>query len=90
MKYQTLQIIASGLGKLAWVVGAAGVAVSILIGIAAATTMARIGILLGGLATTAVFTLMLLASSRLIYLMLDVQKSLDEIAISLKKQAENK
>jgi hypothetical protein len=80
MKHQALRIIASILGKTAWLVAAAGVIISIIIGIAAATVATKIGILLGGLVLTAVNTLILLAVSKLIYLFIGIDEALERIA----------
>ena len=80
MKYQSLPIIASSLSVLTWVVIVVGVISSILLGIRAATLLASITFLLGGLLATAISALMLLATSRLIYLFLDMEEHLSEIA----------
>ena len=80
MKHQTLRIIASLLGKLAWLVAAAGIIISIIIGVAAATVATKIGILLGGFVLTAANALMLLAASKLIYLFIGIDESLERIA----------
>jgi hypothetical protein len=80
MKHQALRIIASILDKTAWLVAAAGVIISIIIGIAAATVATKIGILLGGLVLTAVNTLVLLAVSKLIYLFIGIDEALERIA----------
>jgi hypothetical protein len=61
-------------------VAAAGVIISIIIGIAAATVATKIGILLGGLVLTAVNTLILLAVSKLIYLFIGIDEALERIA----------
>jgi hypothetical protein len=86
MKHQTLRIIASLLGKTAWLVAAAGVIISIIIGVAAATVATKIGILLGGFVLTAVNTLMLLAASKLIYLLVGIDESLERIAALKEKE----
>jgi hypothetical protein len=86
MKHQTLRIIASLLGKLAWLVAAAGIIISIIIGVAAATVATKIGILLGGLVLTAVNSLMLLAASRLVYLFIGIDESLKQIAALKEKE----
>jgi hypothetical protein len=86
MKHQTLRIIASLLGKLAWLVAAAGIIISIIIGVAAATVATKIGVLLGGLVLTAVNSLMLLAASRLVYLFIGIDESLKQIAALKEKE----
>ena len=86
MKHQTLRIIASLLGKLAWLVAAAGIIISIIIGVAAATVATKIGILLGGFVLTAVNSLMLLAASKLIYLFIGIDESLERIAALKEKE----
>ncbi len=86
MKHQTLRIIASLLGKLAWLVAVAGIIISIIIGVAAATVATKIGILLGGLVLTAVNTLMLLAASKLVYLFIGIDESLERIAALKEKE----
>jgi hypothetical protein len=86
MKHQTLRIIASLLDKLAWLVAAAGIIISIIIGIAAATVATKVGILLGGLVLTAVNALMLLAVSKLVYLFISIDESLERIAFLKEKE----
>ena len=86
MKHQTLRIIASLLGKLAWLVAAAGIIISIIIGVAAATVATKIGILLGGFVLTAANALMLLAASKLIYLFIGIDESLERIAALKEKE----
>jgi len=86
MKHQTLRIIASLLGKLAWLVAAAGIIISIIIGVAAATVATKIGILLGGLVLTAVNSLILLAASRLVYLFISIDESLKQITALKEKE----
>ena len=86
MKHHTLRIIASLLGKLAWLVAAAGIIISIIIGIAAATVATKIGILLGGLVLTAVNALMLVAASKLVYLFIGIDESLERIAALKEKE----
>ena len=87
MKYQTLLIIASCTKILAWVAAAIGVFSSIRIGIIATTPLASISFLLGGLLVTAIFTLMLLATSKFIHLFVDIQQNLTEIASLLEKES---
>ena len=86
MKYQTLRITASCLRILTWVVVAIGVISSILLGIRAATLQASISFLLGGFVFTAICALILLTSSKLIYLFIDIEEDLSEIAKSGKKE----
>ncbi len=86
MKYQALRIIASSITVLVWVVVAAGVAASIMVGIGAATAVAKIAFLLGGLVLTAIGALVLLVASRLIYLFIDIEEDLREIADIVKEK----
>ena len=79
MKYQSLPIIASSLSVLTWVVVVVGVVSSILLGIRAATLLASITFLLGGLLVTAISALMLLVTAKLIYLLLDIEEHLKEM-----------
>ena len=85
MKYRTLHWVAAILGVMVWVVLGAGVVTSVLIGVAAATVMAKVGILLGGLSFTAVSALMLLASSRILTLFIDIEQDLSDIKKSLQE-----
>jgi hypothetical protein len=64
---------------MAWVVLGVGVVTSVLMGIAASTVMSKLGILLGGLAFTAVSTLMLIAASNILYLFIDIEQDLSDI-----------
>jgi len=86
MKYQSLILIASCVRVLAWVVVAIGVVSSIWLGILATTLPTSIGFLLGGFLVTAIFTLMLLATSKFIHLFVDMQKDLSEIAGTTKRE----
>ena len=90
MKHQMLRIVAYSLGVLACVVAVVGIAVSILIGIGAGTTLTKVSFLLGGLAVTAVFTLLMVTVSRLIYLFIGVEESLKEIVTLIKNRAADK
>ena len=90
MKYQTLRIIAALLGILAWVVAVVGVITAIIIGVAAATVIAKIWLLLGGFVITAVYALMLLAASRFIYLFIDIEQDLSEIATLIENKQKSK
>jgi hypothetical protein len=67
-------------------VAAAGIIISIIIGVAAATVATKIGVLLGGLVLTAVNSLMLLAASRLVYLFIGIDESLKQIAALKEKE----
>ena len=82
MKHQTLRIDASLLAVIAWVIGATGATVSVLVGIGAATVVAKIGFVLGGFIISALFVIMMLAASRLIYLFIDIEEDLAKIANS--------
>jgi hypothetical protein len=82
MKHQTLRIAASLLAVIAWVIGAAGVVVSVLVGIGAATVLAKIGFVLGGFIISAFSVIMMLALSKLIYLFIDIEEDLARIARS--------
>ena len=86
MKYQSLILIASCVKVLAWVVVAVGVLSSIRLGIIATTLPTSISFLLGGFLVTAICTLMLLAISKFIYLFVDMQKDLSEIAGAIKRE----
>ena len=80
MKHQTLRIASLLLGVLAWVIGAAGAVVSILVGIGAATVVATIGFVLGGFIISAFSVIMMLAISRMIKLLIDIEDDLARIA----------
>ena len=83
-------MVASWFGKLAWVVAAIGVIASIIIGIAAATILAKIGFLLGGLLLTGIYVLILLMASRLLCLFIDIEENLDKIAALMRKELKTK
>jgi hypothetical protein len=85
MKHQTLRIASLLLSVLAWVIGAAGAVVSILVGIGAATVAATIGFVLGGFIISAFSVIMMLAVSKLIYLFIDIEEDLAKIARSVEK-----
>jgi len=85
MKNNSLHFVASGLRKLAWVVLVIGVVSSIIIGIAAATVWAKIGLLLGGMATAAVFFALLMAVASFLTLSIDNNEKLKEIAEKINK-----
>jgi len=80
LKYQTLRVTALSLMILTWVVIVIGIISSILLGIRAATMQASITLLLGGFVLTAICALMLLATSKIIHLFLDMKEDLSEIA----------
>ena len=80
MKHQTLRIASLLLGVLAWVIGAAGALISILVGIGAATVLATIGFVLGGFIISAFSVIMMLAVSRMIKLFIDIEEDLAQIA----------
>jgi hypothetical protein len=83
MKHQTLRIIAYCISVLAWLLVIAGIVFSIIIGMAAATVFTRIAFTLGGLVITAIIAASLLAASKLIYLLIDMEDDLNEIRCSL-------
>ena len=87
MKYQSLLLIASCTKVLAWVAVVIGILSSVRIGIIANTPLASITFLLGGLLLTAIFTLMLLATSKFIHLFVDMQQDLREIAELARKES---
>jgi len=82
MRHQTLRIAASLLAVVAWVVGAAIAVVSVLVGIGAATVVAKIGFVLGGFIISAFSVIMMLAASRLILLFIEIEEHLAKIARS--------
>lgn len=86
MKYQTLRIAASCLGILAWLSAVAGIVITIIIGIGSATVIAKVSFILGGFALTAICVLMLIVASKLIYLFIDMEEDLSEIADILKEK----
>jgi len=86
MKYQSLMLIASCTKVLAWVVVAIGVLSSVRLGIIATTLPTSISFLLGGFLVTAIFTLMLLATSKLIYLFVAIEKDLSEIVGAIMRE----
>ena len=86
MKHQTLRIVAYCLGALTWLVLLVGTAATIIIGMAAATVIARVTFVLGGLVMTAIFAVSLLASSKLIYMFIDMGEELSEIKGILKEK----
>jgi len=86
MKRQTLRIIAYSLGILAWLLLVIGIGFTIIIGMAAATVIARVAFVLGGLVMTAFIAASLLAASRLIYLLIDIEEDLREIVSIVKEK----
>ena len=84
MKHQTLRIVAYSLGVLAWLLIIVGIVFTIIIGIAAATVIARVAFVLGGLVLTAVSAAGLLAASKMIYLLTDMGDDLKEMKAILK------
>ncbi len=86
MKHQTLRIIAYCLGVLAWLVLLVGVIISIIIGIGSAVLIAKVGFTLGGLVLTAIYMLILLAASKLIYLFIEVEEDLSKIKDIVKQK----
>ena len=82
MKHQTLRIAASLLTVIAWVIGIAEAVVVLLVGIGAATVLAKIGFVLGGFIISALSVIMMLALSKLIYLFIDIEEDLAKIARS--------
>jgi len=85
MKHRTLRLVAYSMAVIAWILLVCGIAASIIIAVKAATSMAQITFLLGGLLATAINTVLLLATSKLIYLFLSVEEHLEEISNNLKK-----
>lgn len=77
---------ASCLGILTWVVVAVGVIVSLIIGIGAASVVAKVSFLLGGFVLTAILGLMLLVTSKLIYLLIEIGGDLSKIADNTKQK----
>jgi hypothetical protein len=86
MKHQTLRIAATLLTILAWVLGAAIAVVSVLVGIGAATVVAKIGFVLGGFIVAGFSVIMVLAVSKLIVLFIDIEEDLAQIAGSAKNK----
>ena len=66
-----------------------GVLSSISLGIRASALTPAITILVGGLVTTAIWALLLLAVSKFIYLFIDVEEDLSRIAGLLGKEPED-
>ncbi|MDD5288706.1 MAG: hypothetical protein PHY28_06320 [Dehalococcoidales bacterium] len=79
MKYQTLRIIALSLWILSWVIIAAGVAVSIIVAVGAATAVAKIGFLLVGFVGTALSGMLFMAVSKMISLFIEIKEDISRI-----------
>jgi hypothetical protein len=79
MKHQTLRLAATCLGILAAINAVTGVAVSVVIGIGAATVIVKIGFVLGGFIITAISAIMLLSISRLILLLISIDEHLSQL-----------
>ncbi|GAI22364.1 unnamed protein product, partial [marine sediment metagenome] len=71
---------------LAWVVGVLGFVSSIFLAIAASALLPKIYILLGSFVATALFVVMLLATSKFIYLFIDIEGHLSELVGLIKKK----
>ena len=84
MKHRTLRVASDLLGILAVVYLVAGVVISVIIGMGAATAMAKIGFVAGGFIITAFSVIMLLAVSRLILLLVSVEEHLAKLAAAVK------
>jgi len=87
MKHQTLRLAASFMGIIAWLMAVIGVVVSVVVGIGAATVVARIGFVLGGFIVTAFFVIMLLAASRLINLFIEIEEDLSQLVKATRDKA---
>jgi len=77
---------ASILGVLTWVVVVVGIIASFIIGIGSATVLAKVSFLLGGFVVTAIMGLMLLVTSKLIYLLIEIEEDLSRIADNTKQK----
>ncbi|MFC2013019.1 hypothetical protein ACFLUE_01885 [Chloroflexota bacterium] len=89
MKYHALRLTASCISVLTWVIVAIGIISSIFLGVRAATLQASIAFLLGGFVLTAIYSLMLFAVSRLIYLFIEMKEDLSVIAQSARNDPES-
>jgi hypothetical protein len=85
MKNRTLHIIAYSLNILAWAILVFGVVASLVVGIKAATPLAKVTFLLGGFVISALNAALLLGASKLIYLFTSIEQSLEQIRDHLKK-----
>ncbi|MFH1662582.1 MAG: hypothetical protein ABH934_01480 [Chloroflexota bacterium] len=63
-----------------------GIGFTIVIGMAAATVIARVAFVLGGVVLTAIFASSLLACSKLIYLFIDMGEDLNEMKGIIKEK----
>jgi hypothetical protein len=86
MKHQTLRLAASCLNILTWIVIVVGIAISFIIGLGSATVIAKISFLLGGFVVTAISGLVLLITSRLIHLFIEIEEDLSRIAENTKRE----
>jgi len=86
MKNQTLKIIAYCLSILTWVILIIGIGFTVIIGMAAANTIARVAFVIGGLVMTAIIGASLLACSKLISLLIDIGDNLAEIKDVIKEK----
>ncbi len=89
LKYQALSITASCFKILTWVVVVLGVIMSIRLGIISATLTAAITFLVMGFVATAIVAAILMAISKLIYLFIDIEEELSEIARFLQKESKD-
>ena len=80
IKYQGLRFVASMLNILGWIVGATGFVSSIFLGINASSAGGKLFLLLAGFLITAISTCLLLALSRLINLLIDIESELSALA----------
>jgi hypothetical protein len=88
MRHRTLHIAATLLAVLAWIVGVVIAAAGILIGLQAVTGIAAAGIILGGFIIGVLSAIMLLAVSRLILLLIDIESHLAKIAGNTDKKGD--
>ena len=86
MKHQTLRLAASCLNILTWIVIVVGIAISFIIGLGSATVIAKISFLLGGFVVTAISGLILLITSRLIHLLIEIEEDLSQIAQNTRQE----
>ena len=82
-------MIASCLKVLTWVAVVIGVFGSIRLGIIATTLPSAVILLLGGFFLTAVGASILMATSKFIYLFIDIEEELSEIAKLVKSERED-
>ena len=86
MKHQTLKVIASCLKILTGVAVVVGILGSIRLGIIATTLPSAIIFLLGGFFLTALGASILMGTSKIIYLFIDIEEELREIARLVKNE----